>query len=322
MASTSSDISVIVSYNGHPTTLSFDPSASLSDLHQSLYEHFGVPSSSQKLILKGKRIASDAPSTTLLSSLLPSNAKLLLVGAREADLEQHRVAEETRQKKLDAYAYHKVHGTKVRNTTVGTLDGADVYRFHEVRPFPETVPAFEKRKAMLERLVRDEAIREVMRKHRTELHPHINPDLLGLNKNKGQEICLRLLTDDLEGTRSYVEVRKVLIHELVHNEISPHDNSFNELNSLLTKEVVANETSRGLRVGQEELEPWSPSGDDIERTSHTLNEEESEPRRHVLRMGPEDVLDEQRERMRKAAEERQRREKDGGGSRGGGVGRI
>lgn len=78
--------------------------------------------------------------------------------------------------------------------------------------------------------------------YRTELHPHrdvnvdimclrfiqltdalrdLQPTLLGLNRNAGQEICLRLLTDDLTGTRSYLDVRKVLLHELAHNRVSP-----------------------------------------------------------------------------------------------------
>lgn len=36
----------------------------------------------------------------------------------------------------------------------------------------------------------------------SELHPHRDPTLLGLNKNAGQAIHLRLLTDDLTGLRS------------------------------------------------------------------------------------------------------------------------
>lgn len=35
----------------------------------------------------------------------------------------------------------------------------------------------------------------------TELHPHRDPTLLGLNKNAGEAIYLRLLTDDLSGLR-------------------------------------------------------------------------------------------------------------------------
>lgn len=36
----------------------------------------------------------------------------------------------------------------------------------------------------------------------SELHPHRDPTLLGLNKNAGEAIYLRLLTDDLTGLRS------------------------------------------------------------------------------------------------------------------------
>jgi hypothetical protein len=49
----------------------------------------------------------------------------------------------------------------------------------------------------------------------------IQARILGLNKNAGEEISLRLLTDDLEGTRLYREVRKVLLHELAHNVFGP-----------------------------------------------------------------------------------------------------
>jgi len=35
----------------------------------------------------------------------------------------------------------------------------------------------------------------------TELHPHRDPTLLGLNKNAGEAIYLRLMTDDLSGLR-------------------------------------------------------------------------------------------------------------------------
>lgn len=46
------------------------------------------------------------------------------------------------------------------------------------------------------------------------------PTLLGLNKNAGEEISLRLLTNDLDGTRNYNNVRMVLLHELAHNRFS------------------------------------------------------------------------------------------------------
>ena len=47
--------------------------------------------------------------------------------------------------------------------------------------------------------------------------------VLGLNVNKGEEIKLRLRTDDRQGFRNYADILKVLHHELahcVHSELS------------------------------------------------------------------------------------------------------
>ena len=40
--------------------------------------------------------------------------------------------------------------------------------------------------------------------------------ILGVNINRGQEISLRLRTDDLKGFRRYESIRQTLCHELAH----------------------------------------------------------------------------------------------------------
>lgn len=40
--------------------------------------------------------------------------------------------------------------------------------------------------------------------------------VLGYNVNKGQEISLRLRTDDYRGFRKYLRIRETLVHELAH----------------------------------------------------------------------------------------------------------
>lgn len=67
----------------------------------------------------------------------------------------------------------------------------------------------------------------------TELAPHEHPNLLGLNINAGQSILLRIRTDAYDGFRTYVEIRRVLCHELAHNvyqghgdDVSPRTHSF------------------------------------------------------------------------------------------------
>ncbi|PIA36911.1 hypothetical protein AQUCO_03200104v1 [Aquilegia coerulea] len=86
-------------------------------------------------------------------------------------------------------------------------------------------PASEALKRM-HMLAADPGIVAIMNKHRwrvgvmTEMAPvgyvGISPKcLLGLNKNHGEEISLRLRTDDLKGFRKYESIKKTLLHELV-----------------------------------------------------------------------------------------------------------
>ncbi len=46
---------------------------------------------------------------------------------------------------------------------------------------------------------------------------------LGLNRNKGEVIELRLRTDAYDGYRDYRTIRKTLCHELAHGVFSEHD---------------------------------------------------------------------------------------------------
>lgn len=102
-------------------------------------------------------------------------------------------------------------------------------RFHALAVHSSTPPSHPvhgRIHSYLERLSTDAGVLHVMALHDytvgmlTELLPHEHPQLLGLNENKGQRISLRIRTDDYEGTRSYLAVRKVLLHELAHNDVS------------------------------------------------------------------------------------------------------
>jgi hypothetical protein len=59
---------------------------------------------------------------------------------------------------------------------------------------------------------------------------------MGLNRNKGQEILLRIRTDDLKGFRKMLSIRKVLFHELAHNVHSEHDGEFFQLMRQIERE--------------------------------------------------------------------------------------
>lgn len=94
-----------------------------------------------------------------------------------------------------------------------------------------------KAKAILNELINDPGIMKCMNKHKwfvptlAEMYPEGKVGespvcVMGLNQNRGQKILLRLRTDDLEGFRKILSIKKVLYHELAHNVHSNHDNNF------------------------------------------------------------------------------------------------
>ncbi|XP_008811148.2 uncharacterized protein LOC103722385 [Phoenix dactylifera] len=96
----------------------------------------------------------------------------------------------------------------------------------------------------------DPGIIAVMNKHRwrvgimTEMAPvgyvGISPKcLLGFNKNQGEEISLRLRTDNLKGFRKYESIKGTLLHELAHMVYSEHDANFFALNKQLNEEATS-----------------------------------------------------------------------------------
>ncbi|KAJ4799528.1 Ubiquitin and WLM domain-containing metalloprotease [Rhynchospora pubera] len=101
----------------------------------------------------------------------------------------------------------------------------------------------------------DPGIIAIMNKHKwrvgimTEMAPvgyvGVSPKcILGFNKNKGEEISLRLRTDDLKGFRKYEVIKKTLIHELAHMVHSEHDANFFALNKQLTEEAASLDWTR------------------------------------------------------------------------------
>ncbi|KAF5176469.1 Ubiquitin and wlm domain-containing metalloprotease [Thalictrum thalictroides] len=115
-------------------------------------------------------------------------------------------------------------------------------------------PASEALKRM-HMLAADPGIVALMNKYRwrvgvmTEMAPvgyvGISPKcLLGLNKNHGEEISLRLRTDDLKGFRKYESIKKTLLHELAHMVYSEHDAQFYALDSQLNREAASLDWTR------------------------------------------------------------------------------
>ncbi|CAZ83848.1 unnamed protein product [Tuber melanosporum] len=131
------------------------------------------------------------------------------------------------------------------------------YTFQTIRPLPH-LPNSATSHAFLTRLATDPGIRHVMAKYRwtvpllLEVEPLGNTThdskTLGLNRNRGAVIELRLRTDWYDGWRDYKTVRRTLCHELAHNVWDGHGREFWELTNKLEKEVEANDWKSGGRA--------------------------------------------------------------------------
>ncbi|KAI4308419.1 hypothetical protein L6164_031497 [Bauhinia variegata] len=104
-------------------------------------------------------------------------------------------------------------------------------------------------------LAADPGIVAIMNKHHwrvgimTEMAPvgyvGVSPKcILGFNKNHGEEISLRLRTDDLKGFRKYESIKKTLLHELAHMVYSEHDANFYALDKQLNQEAASLDWTR------------------------------------------------------------------------------
>ncbi|PKI32557.1 hypothetical protein CRG98_047055 [Punica granatum] len=65
-----------------------------------------------------------------------------------------------------------------------------------------------------------------------------------MNENHGEEISLRLRTDDLKGFRKYESIKKTLLHELAHMVYSEHDANFYALDKQLNQEAASLDWTR------------------------------------------------------------------------------
>lgn len=87
---------------------------------------------------------------------------------------------------------------------------------------------------------------------------------LGLNRNGGEVIELRLWTDDFAGFRDYKTVRKTLCHELAHNVHSEHDAKFWALMREIEEEVGRNDGSSGRNLGGEFATGLGTADEDVD----------------------------------------------------------
>ncbi|KAJ5135547.1 uncharacterized protein N7515_004825 [Penicillium bovifimosum] len=337
-----SPMELTVHHHGTPHIIQVSSSATLQDLSTELERILNIPSANQKLLLAPKPGMQKAPfPPTRLDALLQRSSpkfKITLLGTPAkaiADLHEQSANEQRRQESrataLAAARRKQQKPSSTRSGGIHTLSSSsNNYTFHRLLPL-SYLPNPDRSLDFLKRLRDDPGIRAAMAKHKfsvpllTEMNPaeHTTSEsrTLGLNRNKGEVIELRLRTDAYDGYRDYRTIRKTLCHELAHCVFGPHDRDFWDLTAQIEKEVErADWKSGGNQLSSQEF--YNPGDWDSQRGEEFVDECGWTGGEFVLGglqgesgsggAGSSDGTLSRREIMARAAEERMKRESQAG----------
>lgn len=321
-------ISITFSHHGTPHTLTFSASSTISDLSDRIYTDLSIPPTHQKFMVTPKLGILKPPfaSPSLPLSTLRSK-KIVLLAPTAAEISS--ISAPSRPTSRASNPALKPATPSRHRDWRKTQDEA-TYTFHNLLPL-KWLPKPERSLAYLERLRSDPGIKASMRKHKfsvgvlTEMNPadHTTHEgkTLGLNRNRGEVIELRLRTDAYDGYRDYKIIRDTLCHELAHNVWGEHDRNFWDLTRQIEKEVREGDWKSGGQAVSNEIfydpEEREGSGGHVDAGGWTGGE-------FVLggvgggngATAPNQALS-RREAMAKAAEERMKRQRQAGNGAGG-----
>lgn len=250
--------------------------ATIQDLSDTVAEELHIPPSNQKFLITPKTGLLRPPfKDSSLSLQTLRDKKIVLMGATTAEVEELESDIQERKARMASRRAALQAGRKVKsskNRDWKKIQDEARYTFHTLRPLPY-LPNPEKSLRFLERLRDDAGIKSSMRKHGfsvgllTEMNPaeHTTHEskTLGLNRNRGEVIELRLRTDAYDGYRDYKVIRKTLCHELSHNVWGEHDRNFWNLTREIEQEVEKNDWRRGGHsVGGEEF--YNPDDEGVD----------------------------------------------------------
>lgn len=267
-------LTISVSHRKTTYDFSFHDDATIVDLFHELEASLDVPVANQKILAPRCPLLKHPPKNPDMPLSELKGKTLTLMGSPAADVQAvQNMAERVAQRNAARLAHRPK--TRPRPTTRRRPEDSQ-YTFLQVRPLAG-LPHPERSLALLERLKDDPGIRTAMRAHKfsvgllTEMEPLAHTQtthegtsrILGLNRNQGEVIELRLRTDAHDGYRDYKTIRKTLCHELAHNVHGPHDRNFWDLCHQIEREVQAAD--------------WKSGGHTVgEASSHYVEEEEVE----------------------------------------------
>lgn len=199
-----------------------------------------------------------------LSDILTEKSRIKAIGTPTKDVDKlNQTASRVAARRSARESARKVKHQPSSNRDWKKIQEEAAYTFHAIEPL-NYLPDPERSRRFLQRLANDPGIKAAMRKHQfsvgllTEMNPieHTTREskTLGLNRNAGEVIELRLRTDAYDGYRDYKIIRKTLCHELAHNVVSDHNRQFYDLMATIEKEVAQNDWLHGgNKLSQEEF---------------------------------------------------------------------
>eukprot|EP00884_Botryococcus_braunii_P021848 jgi/Botrbrau1/8347/Bobra.0046s0009.1 len=287
---------VLISYRGKVFEYSFDNATTARQLAERVVKDTGVAFETIKLLFKdagGKSTSLQPfrePDALLRSTGMQAGAKVLLMASSASIITALREAKDDPTVAGFNHELKTAQRRRLRGGAAVTLPKGP-YTFQDFRALQGPAFAYpppSEALRLLHRLAADPGVVAIMEKHRwtvgllSEMPPEgkvgVSPVcILGLNVNHGQEIQLRLRTDDLKGFRHYTRIRMTLCHELAHMVWGEHDNNFKALNSQLLKEVEALDWTRGAYAqdagspgsGSTGFETWVDPDDVMAVTAQT-----------------------------------------------------
>lgn len=270
-------ITITISHRKHNYSLELPDDATVADLFDEVEAVLDIPVANQKMLVpKGPLLKAPFKDPNMSLRTLQDKT-LTLMGSGAAEVQAvdgmvERVAQ--RNAARLAQRANKTRTTSRKSQARSADD--EKYTFLQVRPL-QGLPHPERSQALLTRLKEDPGIRAAMRKHKftvallTEMEPLSHTQtthqgtsrILGLNRNQGEVVELRLRTDAHDGYRDYKTIRKTLCHELAHNVHGPHDGKFWDLCHQIEREVDgADWKTSGRTIGETSRYIISGQGDD------------------------------------------------------------
>lgn len=231
----------------------------------SLGELLSIEPEKQKIMITPKPGILKPPfSDTQLSTVYTPKTKITLLGSTEKEISDLNASvTRVRVRSQNRLAAGRTAPKATKSRDWRKIQEESTYTFQSIRPLPY-LPNPDRSQRFLERLANDPGIKAAMRAHKfsigllTEMNPaeHTTQEsrTLGLNRNRGEVIELRLRTDRYDGYRDYKVIRKTLCHELAHNVFGDHDRSFWDLTGQIEKEVEKGDWKHGgHRLSEDEF---------------------------------------------------------------------